>query len=169
VAATNPYTTADLIRDVDEVIDQEWPSDGGDNDDYLEEFCENWINPVIDMRLQHAGYETPLTTIPAIIKTIAADLTAARILSGRIAGFTSSKPKKAEQLEESAMKELEFIKKTQPNDVDGLTKASSGRAVDYDSTPEYTPDRSTYVGRDETRWREEATLRDSESSADEDD
>lgn len=151
--AETAYADASLIRDVDDIFKN---IDGTPNqDDFpdadLERVCLRWANPELDSMLAVAGITVPLTDPPQWAKNQAARLTAAFILSGRIAGFTATKPEKATALEEQVSKAVNDLVEGK-RVVTGLSPSSSAGPVVVDSDPETRHYHSIFTG-DETQWK----------------
>ena len=156
--ADGNYAAAALIRKVDDIYILRVGTDNTDDfpDATLEDACEEFANPEIDSILGLA-YGVPIgdnapTDTPAFIQSMAAKLTTAFILSGKVAGFITRKPDKAKELEEEVMKKLREAVKGE-REIPGLSRSATAKAVLADAQPETRHFHAAYVGPEED-WKQ---------------
>ena len=149
------YGTAALIKSVESVFSTDTTTF---TDEVLLGWCSNFADPEIDARLAAAGYTTPLTTIPNLIKSISSMLAAAHGLDSYIGQRTTGNVERADALRKWARELLDAICKGEA-DV-GLTKSAAGEQVGYESDHETFPATAAVVGPEET-WERPAEDRES--------
>lgn len=117
--------------------------------------CATHADPIINARLESAGYTTSgfgqNASAPEILQLIAAMLTAATLLRGYPVKHTVDRIERADGHEERAMALLEDVALGK-YDI-GETQDDSGSKVQYSSSPETRPSSSVFVTVKSENWQ----------------
>ena len=146
------YTTAAKVRQLDAMLSSQNPDDAYEfTDAVIESVIDNHAQPIIDATLGFM-FTVPFTEDDdsGIIAMIAANITAAMLISGDVAQFAAADVAKANNLMEQALDWLGKVK-------DGewyLSFAKIQKTVDaiYDEDPTTRPLNEVFVGSDASSW-----------------
>jgi len=145
--AATAYCTAAMIRELEKEVFEdttEFPSDT------LLTYAQNWADPVIDARMNAAGYTTPFETgsEPAVIKMLSAMIGCAYLLQSALVKYSARNVERARTLLDDADKMMTKIQAGKMT-LDTSSQSTAGAAIYIDPDPEERPAASVFTGSPE--------------------